>query len=191
MASSSILEWVSPDIDCPFASISSLTESYRWRYQEQTGIRDPNHCVRPLRYRIGVRVRALLSLMPSFIPHTKSRLIGTFAKKRRYIVLFRWVLIAHVLFSIASGSFALYRFFVDAPATVRSCIGGSKNEDAVEACKNGVNILKGVLIGVFLFVWVMEICELLASNVSPPVLILQGAVLSSKGTPPNSPKKNG
>ncbi|KAF9038361.1 hypothetical protein BDZ89DRAFT_1157204 [Hymenopellis radicata] len=84
-------------------------------------------------------------------------LIGALGKKRRLIQMFHAMLVIHVLFSIASGSFALYRFFLDAPDSVNSCVNGSKDDDVVAACKKGVELLKGVLVGLFVFVWIMEI----------------------------------
>ena len=92
------------------------------------------------------------------------RLIGAFARKRNLIQAFQGILVVHVLFSIASGSFALYRFFLDAPDTVRSCVNGSSDDDVETSCKKGVEILKGALVGIFIFVWIMEICEYASSS---------------------------
>lgn len=91
------------------------------------------------------------------------RLIGAFAKKRKLIQAFHGILVVHVLFSIASGSFAIYRFFLDAPDTVKSCVNGSNDDDVETACKKGVEILKGALVGIFIFVWILEICEYASS----------------------------
>lgn len=69
------------------------------------------------------------------------------------------MLVVHVLFSIASGSFSLYRFFQDSPDTVRSCINGSSDSLVEKSCEKGVSVMKGVMVGVFVFVWLMEICK--------------------------------
>lgn len=58
---------------------------------------------------------------------------------------------------VGAGSLSVYQYFKDAPDSVRSCANGSQDDLVVEACQKGVSMMKGVLIGVFLFVWLMEI----------------------------------
>lgn len=84
-------------------------------------------------------------------------LVGAVIKRIGLIKAFYVILIVHVVFSIASGSFSIYRYFKDAPDSVRSCVNGSQDDLVVEACQKGVSVMKGVLIGVFVFVWLMEI----------------------------------
>ncbi|KAK0455391.1 uncharacterized protein EV420DRAFT_565630 [Desarmillaria tabescens] len=84
-------------------------------------------------------------------------LVGAVIKRIGLIKTFYFILIVHVMFSIASGSFSIYRYFKDAPDSVRSCVNGSQDDLVVEGCEKGVSVMKGVLIGVFVFVWLMEI----------------------------------
>ncbi|KAK0213019.1 hypothetical protein DFS33DRAFT_89185 [Desarmillaria ectypa] len=84
-------------------------------------------------------------------------LVGAVIKRIRLIKVFYAILIVHVVFSIASGSFSIYRYFKDAPDSLRSCVNGSQDDLVVEACKKSVSVMKGVLIGVFVFVWLIEI----------------------------------
>ncbi|KAF5370686.1 hypothetical protein D9758_002082 [Tetrapyrgos nigripes] len=84
-------------------------------------------------------------------------LFGALCKRIGLIKSFAFGLAIHVLFSIASGGYSLYRYFEDAPDTVQSCINGSTDSLTVESCKKGVSVMKGVLVGLFVFVWLMEI----------------------------------
>ncbi|KAK0476608.1 hypothetical protein IW261DRAFT_1594756 [Armillaria novae-zelandiae] len=91
--------------------------------------------------------------LPYVIPDSRIWIIRSFISWRAFYV----ILIVHVVFSIASGSFSIYRYFKDAPDSVRSCVNGSQDDLVVEACKKGISVMKGVLIGVFVLVWLMEI----------------------------------
>ncbi|KIK67035.1 hypothetical protein GYMLUDRAFT_847490 [Collybiopsis luxurians FD-317 M1] len=67
------------------------------------------------------------------------------------------VLAIHLVFSIASGGFSLYHYFKDSPHVVADCINGSMDQIKIEACKQGEDVVKGVMVGVFIFVWLMEL----------------------------------
>lgn len=69
------------------------------------------------------------------------------------------MLTAHLTFSISTGAFSLYRLFRDAPDTISQCIADSDSDDAEAACKKGTDIMKGVMVGLFIVVWLIEICE--------------------------------
>ncbi|KAJ7209567.1 hypothetical protein GGX14DRAFT_630782 [Mycena pura] len=102
-------------------------------------------------YLVQIAVYALLAILSLF------GIIGAITKKRGFIRSYLSILIAHVLFSIASGVFSLYRFFQDAPDDVNKCINNSTDTLAIKACQKGISVMKGVLIAVFVFVWLMEI----------------------------------
>ncbi|KAJ7928604.1 hypothetical protein B0H13DRAFT_990647 [Mycena leptocephala] len=84
-------------------------------------------------------------------------IIGAIIKKRGLIKAYFATLTVHVLFSIASGVFSLYRFFQDAPDDVTKCINNSTDDLVIKSCQKGISVMKGVLVAVFVFVWLMEI----------------------------------
>ncbi|KAJ7124928.1 hypothetical protein C8R44DRAFT_126772 [Mycena epipterygia] len=104
-----------------------------------------------LAYIIQIAVYALLAILSVF------GIIGAIFKKRGLIRIYFAILTVHVLFSIASGVFSLYRFFQDAPDDVTKCINNSTDEGVIKACDKGMSVMKGVLVAVFIFVWLIEI----------------------------------
>jgi len=104
-----------------------------------------------LAYIVQIIVYALLAILSVF------GIFGAILRKRGLIRTYLAILTVHVLFSIASGVFSLYRFFQDAPEDVTKCIDNSTDKDVVTACQKGMSVMKGVLIAVFVFVWLMEI----------------------------------
>jgi hypothetical protein len=63
----------------------------------------------------------------------------------------------HLVLSIASGGYSLYSYFKDSPSVVNDCINGSTDETTIQACNQGETVVKGVMVGVFIFVWLMEL----------------------------------
>ncbi|KAJ6558554.1 hypothetical protein DFH09DRAFT_1163173 [Mycena vulgaris] len=106
-----------------------------------------------LAYIIQIIVYGLLAILSIF------GIIGAILKKRGLIRAYFAILAVHVLFSIASGVFSLYRFFQDGPDDVNKCIDSSNSTDdvVIKACQTGMSVMKGVLVAVFIFVWLMEI----------------------------------
>ncbi|KAJ7755716.1 hypothetical protein DFH07DRAFT_488275 [Mycena maculata] len=104
-----------------------------------------------LAYIIQIIVYGLLAILSIF------GIIGAIFRKRGFIRSYFGILTVHVLFSMASGVFSLYRFFQDAPADVNTCINNSTDDTVIKACQKGMSVMKGVLIAVFVFVWLMEI----------------------------------
>jgi len=104
-----------------------------------------------LAYIIQIAVYALLAILSVL------GIIGAIFKKRGLIRSYFVMLTVHVLFSIASGVFSLYRFFQDAPDEVNTCINNSTDATVIKACQKGVSVMKGVLIAVFAFVWLIEL----------------------------------
>jgi len=69
------------------------------------------------------------------------------------------MLTLHVLFSIGSGIFAIHRNFKDAPKYISDCASGSEDPDVLRVCNGGAAMVKGVMIGIFIFAWLLETCE--------------------------------
>jgi hypothetical protein len=85
-------------------------------------------------------------------------IIGAIGKKRGMVSAFFVILVVHLIFSIASGSFSLYTVFRDSQSSVNTCANGSDDPDVIKTCQQGVSVLKGLLVGGFIFLWLMEIC---------------------------------
>lgn len=91
-------------------------------------------------------------------------LIGTFNKARRLISLYSTVLFSHLGFSIATGAFFLYTLFHQTgDADIQSCINGSTDTLKKEACEKSFDVLRGVIVGIFVLTWLIELCENLFS----------------------------
>ncbi|KAJ7594727.1 hypothetical protein C8J56DRAFT_855185 [Mycena floridula] len=85
-------------------------------------------------------------------------IVGAAGKKRGLIKAFFGYLTVHVILSIASGAFSLYVYFQSAPDRVNRCINSSSGSFvAVQACKQGMNVAKGVIVTLFILLWLMEI----------------------------------
>ncbi|KAJ6451002.1 hypothetical protein C8R47DRAFT_1084229 [Mycena vitilis] len=91
-------------------------------------------------------------------------IIGAIMKKLGLIKAYFATLTVLVILSVASGAFSLYRFFEDAPILVLECIGNSTDSTVSKKCHDSVSILKGIIVGVFIFVCLIEICELVNSQ---------------------------
>ncbi|KAJ7668409.1 hypothetical protein DFH06DRAFT_197825 [Mycena polygramma] len=83
--------------------------------------------------------------------------IGAIIKGLGLIRAYFATLTVLVILSAASGAFSLYRFFQDAPDVVTKCINNSTDDVVIKACHSGTSILKGVVVGVFVFVCLIEI----------------------------------
>jgi hypothetical protein len=82
---------------------------------------------------------------------------GACCRKLALIKSYAVILAIHLIFSIASGGYSLYHYFQDSPAIVNTCINGSTDQLQIETCKQGEDVVKGVLVGIFIFVWLMEL----------------------------------
>jgi hypothetical protein len=85
-------------------------------------------------------------------------LIGTFNKARRLISLYSTVLFSHLGFSIATGAFFLYTLFHQTgDADISSCINGSTETLKIEACQKSFEVIRGVIVGIFVLTWLIEL----------------------------------
>ena len=127
-------------------------------------------------YGIAITIYGLYALMSLLA------LIGAIAKQRGLIRGFFVFLMVHVILSIVTGSFFLYTVFQNAPASVNQCITTTTASMPRQACQKAVDIYKGLAVGIFIFVWLMEICTFSDGRknvLTPP----QGAVSLSTITP--------
>lgn len=68
------------------------------------------------------------------------------------------MLVVHLIFSMAGGMYAIHRNFKDAPKYIKECASGSENPALMKTCKDGATLVKGVMVGVFIVAWLVEIC---------------------------------
>ena len=69
------------------------------------------------------------------------------------------MLVTHLIFNLATGAFAIYRNFKDAPKYISECSSGSEDSAVLKSCQDGAKLWKGVMIGVFILAWLIEICQ--------------------------------
>jgi prepilin signal peptidase PulO-like enzyme (type II secretory pathway) len=82
--------------------------------------------------------------------------IGACVKNRTMISLFFMILVAHLTFSIFTGAFALYQIFnVTVPNAVQQCI--DNGTQSASDCQTAYNVAKGVIVAIFIIVWLLEI----------------------------------
>jgi len=102
-------------------------------------------------YTVQIVVYGLYAILSLF------GIIGAIIKKRGAIKAFFVILMMHLLFSLLSGGYSIYRFFQDSKKEINTCVGGSTDPSVIKECQKAMKIMKGVLIVVFIFVWFMEI----------------------------------
>jgi len=84
--------------------------------------------------------------------------IGACIKYRSFISLYFTMLAAHFVFSIIAGTYYLYALFhIDGQEAVESCINGSNDELTKEFCGEGRGLLKGIVVAIFVVIWLLEL----------------------------------
>ncbi|PFH52014.1 hypothetical protein AMATHDRAFT_2503 [Amanita thiersii Skay4041] len=83
-------------------------------------------------------------------------LIGAIGRKLSLIKLYFAMLVTHLLFSFGAGTFAIYRVFHDAPEYINKCVG-QRGSSGLKVCQSGVAVTKGIVITMFILVWILEI----------------------------------
>jgi len=84
--------------------------------------------------------------------------VGCLIKSRGMVSSFAVALAIHLGFSVASGIFTLYTVFRQSPQeSIDKCLNGSTDESVIESCKNGVSIMKGLLIAVYIITWLIQL----------------------------------
>jgi hypothetical protein len=108
--------------------------------------------------------------------------IGACIKNRAMISTFLSILIAHLVFSIFSGAFTLHNVFtVDGDAIIQGCQdgNGSVSSDisgvgqasllisrglSHNSCVKAYDVVKGISVAMFIFVWLIEIWGCVITN---------------------------
>jgi len=111
--------------------------------------------------------------------------IGACIRNRTMVSTFFSILVAHLVFSIFSGAFTLHNIFtVDANAIIEGCQNGDVSSSlsnlskstvsqaaflvsrglSYDACNAAYGVMKGIAVGTFIFVWLMEIWGCVITN---------------------------
>jgi len=83
-------------------------------------------------------------------------LIGAISRRLGFVRAYFGMLIVHLLFSMGTGVFAIYRNFKDAPKYISDCASGSEDPSVLRVCNDGAAMVKGVMIAVFILAWFLE-----------------------------------
>lgn len=90
-----------------------------------------------------------------------ARFIGALARRLHLIKIYFGMLLAHLIFSIAIGGFAIFRVFRDSSSYFQDCLqsqAASASGNQTKVCSDGVKIVKGVTVTLFVVLWLFEIC---------------------------------
>jgi len=84
--------------------------------------------------------------------------IAAIFKKRRLVMAYWIILIGLLLTSIGSGAYTLYSIFVrKSQQTIINCLNGATDDVTEQVCRNGLAIIKGVAVAVYVMTWLLEI----------------------------------
>lgn len=92
----------------------------------------------------------------------RSSLVGAIGRKLSLVKLYFAMLLAHLLFSLGVGIYAIFRIFQDGPVFIDECVASntaSTDDDPAKICADGLKVVKGVTVTVFILLWLFEICE--------------------------------
>jgi len=84
-------------------------------------------------------------------------LAGAISRKLAFIRLYFWMVFVHLLLSIGLGVFAIQNNFKSAPTYVSECASGSDDPSVLKSCQDGSNLFKGIMIAIFVLLWLLEI----------------------------------
>ncbi|PPQ99958.1 hypothetical protein CVT24_009537 [Panaeolus cyanescens] len=84
--------------------------------------------------------------------------IGAMVKNRSWVSAFATAMAIHLGLSVAAGIFALISLFRqdDQPA-IDKCTNGDTESLIVEGCKKGIQVMKGVMVAVYVLVWLVQL----------------------------------
>lgn len=96
---------------------------------------------------------------------TFSSFLGALIKKRDFVSAYGSGLILYLTLSICSGAFALYALFhQNEQDAISQCLNGAQDQLTWKACKNGVAVAKGLAVAIYVVIWLLIICESMATD---------------------------
>ncbi|KAF8230163.1 hypothetical protein L208DRAFT_1438542 [Tricholoma matsutake] len=103
---------------------------------------------------ISITVYALLAILSVL------GFIGAIARRLHLIKIYFGMLLAHLIFSMGMGGFAIFRVFRESSLYFQDCLqsqAATLSDNPTKICKDGVKIIKGVIIALFVVLWLFEI----------------------------------
>jgi len=101
---------------------------------------------------ISVAIYGILSIL------SLVGLIGAIARKLTLIKIYFAMLFAHLMFSLGVGIYALFRIFRDGHIFIDNCVvANSSVANATKVCYDGLRVIKGVGVSLFIVFWLFEI----------------------------------
>ena len=94
-------------------------------------------------------------------------LVGAFTRRLLFITLYLGMLVVHLIFSIATGIYAINKNFKDAPKYISSCESGTTEKSVHDGCVYASNMVKAVMVSVFIIAWLIQACMLPLHLISP------------------------
>lgn len=84
--------------------------------------------------------------------------IGTLIKQRDFVNAYASGLTLYLALSLCSGIYALYSLFhKNSQADITKCLNGSTDSVTREVCNNGIAIMKGVAVALYVAMWLLII----------------------------------
>ncbi len=104
-----------------------------------------------------------MSPIPAASLICRNRFIGAVTRRLGFIRAYLSLLTVHLLISLGLGIFAIIRNFKQAPKYYADCILDANGVPSTQAsvintCTNGTTLLKGLMIAVFVTIWLLETC---------------------------------
>jgi len=84
--------------------------------------------------------------------------IGSLVKSKGLVMTFGVGVAIHLAFSIAAGVFNLYTMFHENSAdAITKCLNGATDDTTRQVCNNGIAIVKGVAVAIYIISWLVEL----------------------------------
>ncbi|KAJ7472239.1 hypothetical protein B0H11DRAFT_2282809 [Mycena galericulata] len=129
---------------------------------------------------------SLLALIGAF------GLYGTISKKIGLVSSFGSALAFHLGFSVVTGIYTIYTVFKrNSTAAMTNCVNGSTDQTVIDGCQNGLKIVKGLVIAIYVVTWIIELYGVIIINNYVRQLkeeeLVQGTAVNPNAYIPNAP----
>jgi len=114
-------------------------------------IRSPGTTGNKVALTIQIVIYLLLAIVSIF------GLVGAISRKRPFVRSYLWMVVTHFFISLGLGIYAITRNFQDASQYIDECTSGSDDPTVIKSCEDGSKLFKGIMIAVFVFVWLLEL----------------------------------
>ncbi|KAJ6553665.1 hypothetical protein B0H10DRAFT_1234375 [Mycena sp. CBHHK59/15] len=115
-------------------------------------------------------------------------LIGAISRKITLVSLFASMLAFHLGFSIATGIFTIVTLFRrNSQEAITSCLNGATDQTTEDNCRNGLKVLKGLVIAIYVVTWLVELYGCIIVNNYVKQLKEEEAIQPRIAVNPNAP----